>query len=216
MCENQPQRPPQEPLARKFRARGRARFFRPRQMGHAAKVDFDLEVRFPALFSPGCRETSTRRRSWLYARGTAVCGHLWQRVLRNFSESAILEGRQARAVSRRGLLASRARPSAPCLPVHREAMGRSTCIRPLALNAERCRKKGKANLQHVGRSQFHVLASACAVLRSHAQIVGVVEKSDFSARARARAEPLDTVFRDIGDFCLLGTSAQRRGPGKRI
>ncbi len=79
-------------------------------MGHAAKVNFDLEVRFPALYSPECSETYTRRRSWLYARGTAVCGGLWDRVMSGFRAGAILEDRQARAVSRRGLLASRARP----------------------------------------------------------------------------------------------------------
>src|SRR5712664_2938202 len=73
VSEPQPQKQPQELLARKFRARRKARFFRPRQMGHAGKVDFDLKVRFAALFSPGCPETGTRRRSWLYARITAVC-----------------------------------------------------------------------------------------------------------------------------------------------
>ncbi len=79
-------------------------------MGHVGKVDFDLKVRFPALFLPGCSETRTRRGSWLYARGTAVYGGLWDRVMRGFRGRAILEDQQARAVSRRGLLASRARP----------------------------------------------------------------------------------------------------------
>src|SRR5258708_29646199 len=69
VCEPQPQNQPQEALARKFCARGRSRFFRPRQMGHAAKVNFDLEVRFPALYSPECSETYTRRRSWSLGSG---------------------------------------------------------------------------------------------------------------------------------------------------
>ncbi len=66
-------------------------------------------------------------------------------------------------------------------------MGRSACICPLAPNAERCRKRGTANLQHVCPPQFHGFASACAVLLSHARSIGVVEKPDFAhARARVR------------------------------
>jgi len=88
-------------------------------------------------------------------------------------------------------------------------MGRSTCIRPLASNTERFRKRETANLQHVCQSQFQGLASACAVLLSHARSIWVVEKPDFAhARARVRY-PLDKVLGIGGDFAFRGLSAQR-------
>jgi hypothetical protein len=40
-------------------------------------------------------------------------------------------------------------------------------------------------MQHVCQSQFHGVASACAEMLLHARIIGAVEKSGFSTRARA-------------------------------
>jgi len=81
-------------------------------------------------------------------------------------------------------------------------MGRSACICPLASNAGQCRKTGKANLQHVCPSQFHGLASACAVELSHSRSIRVVEKPDFAhARARVR-NPLDKVLGTGGYFAF--------------
>ena len=95
-------------------------------------------------------------------------------------------------------------------------MGRSTCIRPLAPNAEPCRKRGKANLQHVCLSQVHGLASACVELLSHARIIGVLEKSDF-AHARARVRNPLTGFWEKGGICAVrGPRAQRGCPGTLI
>src|SRR6266852_897737 len=76
------------------------------------------------------------------------------------------------------------------------------------LERGQCRKTGKANLRLVCQSQFHGLASACAVLLSHVWSVRVVEKSDFAhARARVR-NPLDKVLRKCIDSAFFGFSAR--------
>jgi len=57
--QNQPQRPPQEPSRGKTARGGRARFFRPRQMGHAVNVNFELKCGFPRCFRLETSETRT-------------------------------------------------------------------------------------------------------------------------------------------------------------
>jgi hypothetical protein len=53
------------------------------------------------------------------------------------------------------------------------------------------------------------IAPACAEYRGG-------RKTGFSARARARAEPLDKVLRKSGNSAFRGFSAQRGGPETRI
>jgi len=98
---------------------------------------------------------------------------------------------------------------APCLPVHREAMGRSGCIRPLASKARQGR--------NTPSDEFHVfvfpsftalppLGQNCFCLR------GLYDgrKTGISARARY---PLDKVLRKNGNSAFRGVSAQRRRRG---
>jgi hypothetical protein len=60
--------------------------------------------------------------------------------------------------------------------------------------------------------QFHSLASACAVLLSHARSIRVVEKPDFAHTRACVRYPLDKVLRKGGDSAFWGISTRAGRP----